>query len=322
MSQRLGLHALVVVPDGGQAVLGGAVAGDVHDGRAVLRACRACRRSRTRCRRSWPRSRARGRARWRGRSTRGWSATGSTGGSPGRRCRPATLGAASFSRSSSGSAARSASKSKVPSVKYSQPRPTGGAIERIESKAPDFVSVPCTSRYGVEADALLGDRGARRGRRSTCSPAPAASAPLAWSTPSAASSSLGPAGEQAGLLGERDVERVHVVRRDPGDVLVDRLGSQLDGTAWSSSPPPAQPSRPSPPRSRPRTRSARHRRRNPRRRRGSPAPRSRGPRRPAHPPARRRGPRSTGSGCARTGSRRGSRRSRGRAPERPAPSRS
>ena len=142
-----------------------------------------------------------------------------------------TLGAASFSRSSSGSWARSASKSKVPPARYSQPRPTGGAMVRIESKAPVDAVGAVHLEVRLEPDPLLGDRGAARGRRSTCSPGPAGGCPVAWSTPSAASSSRVQPGEQAGLLREGHLERVDVVRRDPGDVLVHRLGSQLDRTA-------------------------------------------------------------------------------------------
>ena len=45
-------------------------------------------------------------------------------------------------------------------MKYSQPRPTGGAIVRIESKAPVAGSVAVRLDVRLEADALLGDRGA------------------------------------------------------------------------------------------------------------------------------------------------------------------
>ena len=95
---RLGLHALVVLADGGQAVLDRAVAGHVHERRCRSAASRAGRAWRTRCRRTPPRSRARGRARWRGRSTRGWSARGWSGRRRGRSGRARPRVPASFSR--------------------------------------------------------------------------------------------------------------------------------------------------------------------------------------------------------------------------------
>ena len=85
-------HALVVVADGGQAVVDEPVAGDEHLRAAVLQGAQLVERWRTRCRRTPPRSPAPGPARWRGRSTRGWSGTGWTGGSPGRSGRPRPTG--------------------------------------------------------------------------------------------------------------------------------------------------------------------------------------------------------------------------------------
>jgi hypothetical protein len=59
-----------------------------------------------------------------------------------------TVGALSFSASRSGVASSSASQSQRPSVRYSQPCPTGGAIDRIESKTPVPASVPIASKDG------------------------------------------------------------------------------------------------------------------------------------------------------------------------------
>ena len=53
-----------------------------------------------------------------------------------------TDGAASFSASSPGSSASSASQSCTSAVRYSQPRPTGGAMVRIESNRPLASSEP------------------------------------------------------------------------------------------------------------------------------------------------------------------------------------
>ncbi len=50
------------------------------------------------------------------------------------------VGAASFSASSSGMLASSASQSQPVPRRYSQPRPTGGATVRIVSKPPDVGS--------------------------------------------------------------------------------------------------------------------------------------------------------------------------------------
>ena len=45
---------------------------------------------------------------------------------------------------------------------------------------------------------------------------------------SAGAEPVGPVDEQGGLVGGRHLERVHVVRRDPRDVVVDRLRCDLD----------------------------------------------------------------------------------------------
>ncbi len=69
-----------------------------------------------------------------------------------RSCTPgSTPGAASFSASSSGTSASSESQSQPPShgpsVQYSQPRPTGGAMLAIESNA--SAEEPMASKPGI-----------------------------------------------------------------------------------------------------------------------------------------------------------------------------
>ena len=59
-----------------------------------------------------------------------------------------TVGALSFSASSSGTSASSASQSQCAPVRYSHPRPTGGAMEAIESKMPVSASSPVASKPG------------------------------------------------------------------------------------------------------------------------------------------------------------------------------
>ena len=116
-------------------------------------------------------------------------------------------------------------------VRYSQPRPTGGAIVRIDVEGAALSSAPIAVKRGHRAAPAAGWSRCRRGRRSTCSRAPASRSAVTWSTAAPAPQPLGPVDEQRGLLGDRHVERVDVVRRDPGDVGVHRLGGDLDGRA-------------------------------------------------------------------------------------------
>ena len=227
--------------------------------------------------------------------------------------RPRRSGA-SFSASSSGTSASSASQSHAPSATdpttYSQPRPTGGAIVRIVVEGAGVVVGAHRGERRHQPHPLLGGAGAGevgvvlvlahleelgRGvvdagwRRSR------------WvqSTRTAAFSATGTSN------GSRSYDETHV------DVVVDRLGRELDRHGRHRCGHPGDrhrglgDSRP------PRRRSGGRPRRSPRRRRGRPAPRSRGPRRRRRPGARRRGPGRPGSARARSGSRRGWRRARG-----------
>lgn len=66
-----------------------------------------------------------------------WIVSHRLDGSTTRSYRPAsTLGARIFSASSSGIRASSSSQSQPVPVRYSQPRPTGGAMVRMESNSP------------------------------------------------------------------------------------------------------------------------------------------------------------------------------------------
>ena len=116
---------------------------------------------------------------------------------------------------------------------------------------------------------------------------------------------LGPVDQQRRLLRDRHVERVDVVRRDPGDVGVDRLGRDLDRRAGHLRRHLGHRDRGLGDPHAPRRGSAPPRRRTPTSRGGSPAPRTRRRRRPSRSGARRRGRRGAGAGSARSGSPRG-----------------
>ena len=139
-----------------------------------------------------------------------------------------TVGAFSFSASSSGTSASSASQSQCAPVRYSHPRPTGGAMEAIESKIPVSGVLARGLEAGLQPHPLLGGPGAAEvgvvlvllhllqegggvgdGRTGA--------------------QALGPVDQQRALLRSGYVERVDVVAGDPGDVVVHRLGRQLDG---------------------------------------------------------------------------------------------
>ena len=173
MSHDCVRDALVVVADGGQAVLGGAVAGDVHDRGAVLE-----------------------RAELVVGGERGAGVVGlvaqrpvQLGGVPDRlvdgepqvgrvdhqvvACRPRRSARRAWRRAARGPRRARRRSPSVPSVRYSQPRPTGGAIEAIESKIPALVGAHRLEARAASAPAAAWS-GCRRGRRSTCSPAPAA----------------------------------------------------------------------------------------------------------------------------------------------------
>ena len=202
MSQLCAGDALVVVADGGQAVLDGAVAGDVHDRRAVLQRAELVDGGE---RRAGVVGLVAERPVELGgvadRLVDGQPQV-ATGRSPGRSGRPRpTARRASRRAGRAARRARRPSRSRSP-VRYSQPRPTGGAIVRIESKTPRRSSVPWTSTLGLQRAPAAGWSWCRRGRRRTCSPRPAAAmAGRVLDTRAAPSSAAVQSREQRDLVG-------------------------------------------------------------------------------------------------------------------------
>ena len=143
-----------------------------------------------------------------------------------------TLGALSFSASSSGTSAISSSQSQPPSAaRTGEVLPAAADRRRDRGHGVEGVGTGAHRlEAGLQPDPLLGGAGAgevgvvlvlldlleeRRGvvdRRALAQP-------------------VGPVDEERRLLGGGHLERVHVVRRDPRDVVVDRLRCDLDGTA-------------------------------------------------------------------------------------------
>ena len=176
-----------------------------------------------------------------------------------RRARPASRPAAR--------AARPARRVPVPAPvaghgRYSQPRPTGGASVRMVSNRPLAVDRRPRSRSGcirtrcwvrgagqVGVELVLLDREQRRVDVVDA---------VAGQQPGA------PVGEQRDLLGVADVERVDLVRRDPADLAVRRLGGQLDPLGVDRGAPPGRPRPPARRPGPPVRRSGRSRRRSPR----------------------------------------------------------
>ena len=177
--------------------------------------------------------------------------------------------------------ASSASQSQPPPVRYSQPRPTGGARVRIESKTPVVrVDAPCASSSGCSRTRCW-VVGCRRGRRRTCSPGPAAATAVdvvdavgrraAAAVQSASSADL--LASRARRTGRRRTTRPRSTSACTGSgASSTRRGGHRRGDLRRPRPPSRRPGRP-------RRRSGRRRRRSPRRRRGRPGRRSRGPRR-------------------------------------------
>ena len=304
--EGLARHALVVDADGGQAVLDGAVAGHVHDGGAVGERAQLVEGGE------------------RGPGVGRLVADGPVelGGVPDRlvdrepqvgRVDDEVVGAglaprarASFSASSSGSRASSASQSQFPAdagpVRYSQPRPTGGASVRIVSKP--VVGERERLELGLQPHPVLGGPrpvevgqvrllGHRQQRRRRVRHGRVLAQPPA------------PLGQQRDLVGHRArVEGSTSNALDQATSPCDGLGRQLDAPAAG----PAghlghlhglaDEGRPPPPAARRRRRRTRPRRR-PRRARPC---RSR-----CRPPSSRAGRRAgapSGCGCARPAARR------------------
>ena len=145
--------------------------------------------------------------------------------------RPRRDGAASFSASRSGQLgrARRPSPSRSP-VRYSQPRPTGGAMRAHGVEGAGLWSAPMASSFGSHAHPLLGGAWCPRGRRRTCSPATWSSVRGRVVDAAAPSSRWLQSASSVDLLGRRHVERVDLVGRDPGRVVVHRLGASSTGS--------------------------------------------------------------------------------------------
>ena len=221
----LALDALVVVPDGRQAVLGGAVTGDVHQLGAVLQLAELVEGGE-------------GGARVGGLVAQravqlGGVPDGLVDGQPQvGRVDDQVVDARLDARRAHllGEQLRDPrqldSQSQPVPVRYSQPRPTGGARVRIESNSPldsstaTAVSCGCsrtrcwvvTVPGGVRVELVL-VHGEQRGVHVVD--------PVGRQQPRA------PLGEQRGLLLVGHGERIDLVRRDPGPLGVHRLVGQL-----------------------------------------------------------------------------------------------
>ena len=168
--------------------------------------------------------------------TRGWSATGSTGGSPGRSGRPRPTAR----RASRRAGRAAASSSAVPVVAVADEVLPAAAHRRRDACASSrrrryFSSVPNASSSGCERGPAAGWSWCPRGRCRTCSPRPAAARRRACSTPGASSSRARPAGQQVDLVGRAaPTSGSIVVGRDPLDVARTSARAPARSAGWSS----------------------------------------------------------------------------------------